>query len=82
MSGVTAAEWEFLSFFEVEPQLRDSDAPWCYNDALYRVRQGQLSLSFAIAPSYCDVRIILIYNHHTIYELRGSNKTVLAIVGR
>jgi hypothetical protein len=67
--SVTAEEWQLLSFFEVEPSLRDAGEPWDYNDALYDVRQGDLSLSFAIAPAYRDVRLILKHHADIVYEL-------------
>ena len=41
MSVVSAEEWQLLSFFEAEPTLRDSDVPWCYNDALYTVEAAE-----------------------------------------
>jgi hypothetical protein len=72
-SGVTAEEWQLLSFFEVEPSLRDSDVPWCYNDAVYEVHQGDLALSFAIAPGYRDVRIILQHEGERLYELNAMD---------
>jgi hypothetical protein len=71
MPIITAQEWELLSFFAVEPELQD-DAPWAYNDALYTVRQGDLTLTFAIAPAYCDVRIILSDGDTRIYELSAK----------
>jgi hypothetical protein len=73
MSGITAEEWQVLSFFEVEPTLRDSDVPWCYNDAVYEVERGPLSLSCAIAPSYRDVRIVLQYEQSPLYELNAMD---------
>jgi hypothetical protein len=69
MPVVTVEEWQLLSFFEVEPTLRDSDVPWCYNDALYCVVQGDISMSFAIAPAYHDVRLILRHKDEVVYEL-------------
>ena len=71
MPTLTVQEWELLSFFEVEPELQD-DAPWAYNDALYTVHQGSLKFTFALAPAYCDVRIILAYGETRIYELNAN----------
>lgn len=71
MTLITAEEWQLLSFFEVHPELRDRDVPWCYNDALYQVDQGELELSFAVAPSYRDVRIILLNRGIRLYELNA-----------
>ena len=69
MSNISAEEWQFLSFFEVEPELSEGDIPWGYNDALYKVQQGDFVLSFAIAPAFGDVRLILTYRDMKMYEL-------------
>lgn len=66
---VSVTELDLLTFFETEPQLLDPNDPWPYNDAAYQVQQGDLSLSFAIAPAYLDVRIILKQAETTLYEL-------------
>ena len=71
MPYITAEEWQLLSFFEVHPELRDCDVPWCYNDALYTVQQGEFKLSFAISPSYRDVRLILMHRGTRLYELNA-----------
>lgn len=72
MSHVTADEWQFLSFFEVEPTLADADVPWCYNQAVYEVSRGGLALSFAIDPAYRDVRILLQHDAHPLYEFNAT----------
>lgn len=72
MSHVTAEEWQFLSFFAVEPTLADADVPWCYNEAVYKVSRGGLALSFAIDPAYCDLRIILQHDTHSLYEFDAT----------
>jgi hypothetical protein len=71
MSEVGVQEWQLLSFFEVEPTLLDSGVPWSFNDALYRVQQGDVSLSFAIAPNYRDVSLILSLGGTQVFEFRG-----------
>ena len=71
MNGVTATELELLTFFEMVPKLRDQDVPWMYNDALYEVRQADLTLSFAVAPGYKDMRLILKRGGHTLYEMNA-----------
>lgn len=73
MADISAEEWQFLSIFEAEPSLLDADVPWCYNDAVYRVQQGSLVLSFAIAPAYRDVRILLANRGTNVYELNAMN---------
>ena len=69
MRGVSVKEWELLSLFEAEPELREPGDPWDTNDALYTVTQDDLRLSFAIAPCHRDVRIILSHRGRRIYEL-------------
>jgi hypothetical protein len=69
MSNISAEEWQFLSFFEVEPELSGGAIPWGYNDALYKVRQGDFVFSFAISPAFGDVRLILTYRDMKTYEL-------------
>ena len=59
MSHITAEEWQLLSLFAVEPTLSDADVPWCYNHAVYEVRQGPLVLRCAIDPAYRDVQIVI-----------------------
>jgi hypothetical protein len=71
MSRITAKELELLGCFGVEPQLLDPDDPWCYNDALYVVEVDGLSVSFAVQPSYRDVRIIIRKNGQRVYELNA-----------
>jgi hypothetical protein len=73
--SITAQEWEFLECFEVEPRLRDTDLPWCYNDALYEVQLGDMSVSCAVAPAYHDLRLIVRRDGKPIYELNADNVT-------
>jgi hypothetical protein len=63
---------ELLSFFEVEPTFLASEDPWPYTDALYEVTQGDVGLSFAVAPAYKDVRIILRRADVVLYELSAT----------
>ena len=70
---MTIEEWQLLSFFEAEPTLLDAHVPWCYNHAVYEVRQGPLSLSFAIDPAYCDVRIGLDYEATRLCEFNAKD---------
>jgi len=74
MKSITAQDWELLSFFEIEPELLDPDAPWVYNDALYNVIFEQNLVSFAVQPSYRDVRLILSTNGKTVYDRKIGYK--------
>jgi len=71
MTAITVEELDLLGFFSVEPKRLDPDVPWPYNDFAYGVERGGLSLSFAVAPAYKDVRIILAIAGETIYELNA-----------
>jgi len=68
---IKAEEIELLSFFEVEPKRLDKDVPWPYNDFLYEIQRGDLSLSFSVAPAYKDIRIILKKGEIQLYELNA-----------
>jgi len=71
MTTITAKEWELLACFGVEPKLLEPDVPWCYNDALYQVDLNGLSVSFAVQPSYRDVRLIVRHCGQRLYELNA-----------
>jgi hypothetical protein len=71
MRNITAEEWELVSLFEVTPQYLDPKDPWPYTDALFRVEQGATVLTFAIAPAYRDVRIVLEHSGNVLYELNA-----------
>jgi hypothetical protein len=71
-SNISASELDLLTFFEVEPTLSDPALPWIYNDALYTIWKGEVDLSFAIAPSYKCVRIILKHGGAVVYELNSK----------
>jgi hypothetical protein len=68
---ITASDLDLLTFFEVEPKLRDADIPWPYNDFLYETTRGDFQISFAVAPAYKDVRFILSLNGRVLYELNA-----------
>ena len=71
MSTITADELELLTFFECEPKKLDADVPWVYNDLLYEFKQDGLALTFSVAPSYKDVRLILKNGDVVLYELNA-----------
>jgi len=71
MTGITAEEFELLSFFEVEPSRADEDTPWPYNDLTYKVEVGPYLVVFGIAPSYLDVSVIISLNGAEIYNFSG-----------
>lgn len=71
MSYITAEKLELLTFFAVEPKRLDPETTWPYNDFVYEVARGEMSLSFAIHPAYKDVRIILKHLGVSLYELNA-----------
>lgn len=48
---------------------RDDNVPWVYNDSAYEVKREHAHLSFALAPAYRDVRVLLRVNRIQVYEL-------------
>jgi len=64
-------EVDLLNFFEVEPTPLDPELPWVYNDTVYETSDGRLHISFAVAPSVKDVRIILKLDGTLAYELNA-----------
>src|SRR5690349_2422038 len=71
MPELSVKEWELLSLFEVVPELNEPCERWDGNDACYTVTQEDLCLSFAIAPFFRDVRIILSHRGRRVYELNS-----------
>jgi len=71
VTSITAEELELLGFFGVEPKRLDPDVPWPYNDFVYEVQRGDMSLSVAVAPAYKDVRIVCKSGSQALYELNA-----------
>ena len=71
MPCASVEELDLLAFFEVSPQVADPGVPWPYNDFLYEVQRGDFSVSFAIAPAYPDVRLIVKHAGAVIYEINA-----------
>lgn len=71
MNPITAKEWELLACFGVEPQMLDPGVSWVYNDSAYLVEVDGFSVSFAVQPSYRDVRLIIRRGGQRLYELNA-----------
>jgi hypothetical protein len=80
MSEITATELEFLACFGVEPHLLDADVPWCYNDAVYSVQVDGFSVSFAVQPSYRDVRLIVRRGEQRLFEFNAVGVADVRII--
>lgn len=64
-------EYDLLNFFETNPTQLDADVPWIYNDSTYEASDGHVQISFAIAPSVNDVRVLLRSDGVPLYELKA-----------
>ena len=52
-------EYEFVGFFECEPQMTDSDVPWCYNTAAYITVRDRFRVECTISPGYGDLDLLV-----------------------
>lgn len=77
---ISATELQFFECFEVEPKLLDPTGPWCYNDALYIVVINGFEVSFAVAPAYADVRIIVRHENRRIFEFQSMQVRDVRVV--
>jgi hypothetical protein len=68
---ITATELQLLACFGVEPKLLSPTDPWCYNDAAYVVEVDGFAVSFAVAPAYPDVRIIVRRDGQRVFEFNS-----------
>jgi hypothetical protein len=71
LGSMSIDEFDLLNFFATPPEQLDPDVPWPHNDSLYEAVDGHVQISFAIAPSVKDVRIILKSDGVTLYELNA-----------
>ncbi len=62
-------EYDLVGFFGCLPKQEESDVPWQYNDSAYEVADSVLHLSFAIAPAYRDVRLLITVASTIVFEL-------------
>jgi hypothetical protein len=85
MGVITATELQLLECFGVEcfgvePKLLDPNDPWSYNDAIYAVQVEGLSISFAVQPSYRDVRLILFRGETRLFELNAMGVADVRVI--
>jgi hypothetical protein len=71
MKTLSVGELDLLSFFEVEPSALEANVSWYENDWVYEIKDEHVHLSFAIAPLYGDVRVILKVGGVVPYELNA-----------
>lgn len=57
-------DWELMSFFEVEPQLLDSnlEVPWFYNTITFQKQYADELLYCTFSPSYGDLDLTVVRN--------------------
>src|SRR5262245_24930808 len=72
MDSINATESQLLACFGVEPMLLDKDIPWGYNTATYRTEHEGFLVSFAIAPAYRDVEVVLTWNNKSFFEFNAK----------
>jgi hypothetical protein len=77
---VTATELELLACFGVEPQLLDAEDPWYCNDAAYTIEVDGYAVSFAIAPIYPDVRIVVRLDTRRVFEFNSRGVLDVRII--
>ena len=71
--GVSAEALDLLTFFECEPKPRDeADLSWEYNEWVYEFKSEGTSVSFAISPSYRDVKLVVKSKDAISYELNAK----------
>jgi hypothetical protein len=80
MDEITATELDLLACFGVEPQLRDSGAPWQYNSATYAVELDGWAVSFTIQPAYRELHLSLRRGGQRVLELTANSFTDLRVV--
>ncbi len=69
--NLSVDEYDLLNFFGMNPTQLDPDLPWMYNDSAYEAADAHVHVSFAIAPSYKDVRLLLKTGEVLVYELNA-----------
>lgn len=70
-AALSVDEYDLVGFFGCLPKQQDSDVPWQYNDSTYEVADSVLHLSFAIAPAYRDVRLLITIGSTIVFELNA-----------
>jgi hypothetical protein len=77
---ITATELQLLACCEVEPHLLHTDAPWCYNTATYVFERDEMSVTFAIRPSYRDVRISARRGEQRVFEFSARGVLDVSVI--
>jgi hypothetical protein len=54
--------------------------PWCYNNAVYSVEADGFSVSFAVQPSYRNVRLIVRRGEHRLFEFNAVGVADVRII--
>ncbi|MES9901272.1 MAG: hypothetical protein ABW168_01155 [Sedimenticola sp.] len=64
-------DYEFIGFFEVEPEMTDEDIPWYYNTLTYFTERAGVSVECIISPAYGDMDLKLL--------IAGKELTALSV---
>ncbi|MEM8491619.1 MAG: hypothetical protein AAF756_12430 [Pseudomonadota bacterium] len=67
-------EWEFMSFFEVEPRHIDpiEEVPWFYNGPTYETQRGCFAIKFVLDPASCQFELEIHCNDNPFVFLCGE----------
>ena len=65
-------EMDLLGCFGVEPQLREADVDWLYNESTYSIDVDGLTVSFVVEPAYCRIAL----------DVHRSGRRLFAFSGR
>ena len=71
LSPLSVEEVDLVNSFGAEPMQQDSTVPWAYNDSAYEAVEAQTHLSFSIALSVKDVRILLTVCRVPVFEFNA-----------
>lgn len=68
MNNISADEYGFLGLFGKDPDRQGLDDTWFFDDSVYELSDGPLTLLFSVLPHVRDVRIVLRMDNRIIYD--------------
>ncbi|KAA9353045.1 hypothetical protein [Larkinella humicola] len=60
--NVFPEDYDLISFFEVEPEVLDTDVPWFYNTITFQKQYADELLYCTFSPAYGDLDLTLVSN--------------------
>ena len=61
--------YEFISFFETEPEVLDIEAPWYYNTLVYKTVQDDFNIECRLSPAEGEMALKVTMNNKIIISL-------------